>query len=239
MYDIGVVQETSLGGAGANFSETLWTTVLRAKDDGAALGRLIERNWKPLYFYLRRKGRDVEVAKDQTQAFFVHLIDHRLMDRAERGRGRFRNFLLAALEHFLSNEYRLATAEKRGGGANPLSLDFGEAESQYVPALAETAESLYTRAWAAAVIQDALQELKSELGDRFEAVRGHLAAEGPRPSYRETAAKLGITEFDVTNLLNRTRGRLGELIVARVRDTVEGDPGEEVSELLRALGRKS
>jgi DNA-directed RNA polymerase specialized sigma24 family protein len=234
-----VSNETSLGGAGSTFSETLWSTVIRAKDDGAALGRLIERTWKPLYFYLRRKGRDVEAAKDQTQAFFSHLIEHRLMDRVVQGRGRFRGFLLAALEHFLANEYRGATAKKRGGGTAPVTLDFSQAEAQYEPGLAETPESLYTRAWAVSVIDGALQDLRQDLGDRFDAVRDHLAARSVRPTYRETAANLGITEFDVANLLQKCRARLGELIVARVRDTVEGDPGEEVSELLRALGRKS
>jgi RNA polymerase sigma-70 factor (ECF subfamily) len=217
----------------------MWTTVLRAKDDGAALGRLIERTWKPVYFYLRRKGRDVEAAKDQAQAFFSHLIERRLMDRVEQGRGRFRGFLLASLEHFLANEYRIATAEKRGGTGVPLSLDFGEAETQYQPALAETAETLFTRAWAVGILQGALAELRGELGERFDALRAHLSAEGPRPSYRETAGKLGVSEFDLANQLRRARVRLGELVVARVRDTVEGDPGEEVSELLRALGRKT
>lgn len=231
--------ETSIGGPRAQFQETLWSSVLRAKDDGAALGRLVERTWKPLYFYLRRKGRDVEAAKDLTQAFFAHLFEQRLLERVERGRGRFRSFLIAALEHFLANEYRLATAEKRGGGAKPLSLDFGEAETQYVPALAETPEDLYTRAWAASVLAGALEDLKRELGDRFEALRAHLQADGERPSYRATADRLGLKESDVTNLLHRARQRLGELIVERVRDTVDGDPRDEVGELLRALSKKS
>lgn len=234
-----MADETSLGGPGAAFAETLWSTVLKARDDGVALGRLIERTWKPIYFYLRRKGRDVEAAKDLTQAFFSHLIERRLMDRVEPGRGRFRGFLLSSLEHFLANEYRAATAEKRGGGAARLSLDFGEAEAQYVPALADTPESLYTRAWAVSVVQGAMSDLERELGGRFDAVRAHLSAGEARPSYRESAGKLGISEFDFANQLHRARVRLGELIVARVRDTVEGDPGEEVSELLRALGRKS
>jgi RNA polymerase sigma-70 factor (ECF subfamily) len=213
--------------------------VIRAKDDGAALGRLIERTWKPLYYYLRRKGRDVETAKDQTQAFFTHLIEHRLLDRVEEGRGRFRNFLLAALEHFLANEYRIAHAAKRGGGLALLSLDFAQAEAQYEPGLAETPESLYLRAWASSVLQGALEDLERDLGAQFDAIRDHLSFKGSRPSYRDTAAKLGITEFEVANLLRRARERLGVFILARVRDTVQGDPTEEVSELLRALGRKS
>lgn len=230
--------ETSIGGPRAVFQDTLWSSVLRARSDPGALSRLIERTWKPLYFYARRGGRDVEAAKDLTQAFFAHLIEGGLLDRVERGRGRFRGFLLAAFDHFLANQHRIATAGKRGGGATPLSLDFAGAESQYAPSLAATPEELYTRAWAMGVLQEAFDGLRAELGERFDAVKAHLSAEGPRPSYRQTAEALGIAETDVTNLLHKARRRLGELIVERVRDTVEGDPGQEVAELLRALGAK-
>ncbi|HEU4334227.1 MAG TPA: hypothetical protein VFT32_06990 [Candidatus Eisenbacteria bacterium] len=232
-------EETSLGGPRAAFAETLWTTVLRAKDDGAALGRLIERTWKPLYFYVRRKGRDVEQAKDLTQAFFAHLMESRLLDKVERGRGRFRSYLISALEHFLANDYRTAHAEKRGGAVSTLGLDFTGAEREFEPSLAETPEDLYLRAWAAAVLKESLAILKSELGSQFDAVRRHLSAEGERPSYRDSAAALGMSEFDFTNFLRRARLRLRALVLERVRDTVDGDPEEELAELLRALGRKS
>jgi DNA-directed RNA polymerase specialized sigma24 family protein len=237
-YHPRVTEETALGGPQAAFAETLWTTVLRAKDDGAALGRLIERNWKPLYFYIRRKGRDVEQAKDLTQAFFTHLLEIRLLDRVERGRGRFRSYLVAALEHFLANDYRSARAEKRGGAVATLALDFGGAEREFEPALADTPEDHYLRSWAAGVLKDSLQALKAEMGGRFDAVRPHLSADGDRPTYRDSAAAAGMTEFDFTNFLRRARLRLRGLIVERVRDTVDGDAADEVAELLNAFRKK-
>ena len=238
-YTLCVPRETSLGGSKAAFPETLWSSVLRAKDNDASFGRLIERTWKPLYFYLRRKGRDVEGSKDVTQAFFAHLIERRILDKVEEGRGRFRSFLIAALEHFLANEYRIASAEKRGGGKAPLSLDFNVAEAQFDAKLGETPEDLYTRAWALEVLQGAMSSLRSELGDRFEAVRAHLSADTARPSYRETARALGVSETEVNNLLHRARTRLGQLMIDGVRDTVEGDPSGEVADLMKALSRKS
>jgi len=234
-----VVEETALGGPQAAFSDTLWTTVLRAKDDGAALGRLIQRNWKPLYFYIRRKGRDIEQSKDLTQAFFTHLLEIRLLDRVERGRGRFRSYLIAALEHFLANDYRTARADKRGGAAPTLDLDFGDAEREFEPAFADTPEDHYLRSWAAGVLKDALQALETELGDRFDAVRPHLSAEGDRPTYRDSAAAAGLSEFDFTNFLRRARLRLRGLIVERVRDTVDGDAAEEVADLLNAFRKRT
>ncbi len=230
-----MTRETSLGGPAAAFPETAWSTVLRAKDDGSALGRLIERAWKPLYFFVRRKGADVETAKDQVQSFFAHLLETRLIDRVVEGRGRFRNFLVAAFDHYLANDYRVRTAEKRGGTSRPLSLDFAQAESQYLPSGDESADDLYRRVWAADVLRAALDGLRAEFPDRFEIVRAHLMAEGPRPTYRESADRLGISEFDVANLLHRARVRLGELILLQVRDLVEDDPQDEVAELLRAF----
>lgn len=228
-----------MGGPIASFPETAWSTVLRAKDDGSALGRLIERSWKPLYFFVRRKGTDVETAKDQVQGFFTHLMEVRLMDRVVEGRGRFRSFLLAAFDHFLANDYRVRAAEKRGGTSRPLSLDFVQAETQYLPGSDESPESLYRRTWAADVLRAALDGLRAEFSDRFDIIRAHLLAEGPRPSYRESAERLKVSEFDVANLLHRARVRLGELILLQVRDTVDDDPADEVAELLRAFRRNS
>ncbi|HXX94065.1 MAG TPA: hypothetical protein VEN81_10550 [Planctomycetota bacterium] len=234
-----MTRETSLGGPAAAFPETAWSTVLRAKDDGTALGRLIERSWKPLYFFARRQGADVETAKDRVQAFFAHLLEVRLMDRVVQGRGRFRSFLLAAFDHFLANDYRLWTAEKRGGTARPLSLDFAQAETQYLPSGDESPEDLYRRAWASDVLRAALEALRAEIPDRFDLIRAHLLADGPRPTYRESARGLGVSEFEIANLLHRARVRLGELIVLQVRDTVEDDPQDEVRDLLQAFRRNS
>ena len=234
-----MTQETSLGGPIGSFPETAWSTVLRAKDGGSALARLLERSWKPLYFYARRKGAPVETAKDQVQAFFAHLMEVRLMDQVVQGRGRFRSFLLSAFEHFLANDFRIRTAEKRGGTLRTLSLDFLQAESEYLPSDVESPEDVFRRSWASDILRAALDGLRSEFPDRFDAIRSHLMAEGPRPSYRETADRLRISEFDVANLLHRARIRLGELILSHVRDTVEDDPHDEIAELMRAFHRKS
>lgn len=234
-----MVEETALGGPDGAFADTLWTTVLRARDDGAALGRLIERTWKPLYFYVRRKGRDVEQAKDLTQAFFAHLLETRLLDRVERGRGKFRSYLIAALEHFLANDYRTGHAAKRGGGAATLPLDFPGAERDFEPALGDTPEDHFLRAWAVDTLKGALQALKDEMGAQFAAVRPHLSADAGRPTYRDSAAAAGMSEFEFTNFLRKARLRLRALIVERVRDTVDGDADAEVAELLDALRKKS
>jgi len=66
------------------------------------------------------------------QDFIVSLIERRAIEKANPARGRFRTFLLAALDHFLTDRKRRETRQKRGGGIPGLSLEFpgGEQESR-------------------------------------------------------------------------------------------------------------
>jgi hypothetical protein len=68
-----MVRETTMGGSGRGFGQTAWTVILKARDR-KELGALVEMYWKPCYFYVRRKGHDVEDAKDLTQGFFSDFI---------------------------------------------------------------------------------------------------------------------------------------------------------------------
>src|SRR5260221_110830 len=127
--------ETNTGGSGHRFESTLWTVVLSAKDPSSigrreALEQLVNAYWKPLYLFVRHRGHDQEFSKDLIQGFFAALIDKNYLQYVSRDRGKFRTFLLTAVQHYLSNEYDRARASKRGGGRTPLSLDYDEAEAE-------------------------------------------------------------------------------------------------------------
>ena len=81
----------------------------------AALARLCQSYWYPLYAYARRRGYSADDAQDLTQEFFARLLAQNWLAQADRQRGRFRTFLLSAMGHFLANEWDKARAEKRGG----------------------------------------------------------------------------------------------------------------------------
>ena len=103
------------------FATTHWSVVLAAADGAApgsdeSLSALCQTYWFPLYAHVRRRGHDAESARDLTQGFFAELLAQRTFARADRNRGRFRTFLLAALDHFLHHAHRDALALKRGGG---------------------------------------------------------------------------------------------------------------------------
>src|SRR5881396_1870083 len=94
-----------------NYSATThWSVVLAAgrRDTTratAALEKLCQTYWFPLYAYVRRRGHSPEDARDLTQSFFASLLEKKYLERADRERGRFRTFLLSSLENFLNNEW--------------------------------------------------------------------------------------------------------------------------------------
>jgi hypothetical protein len=46
----------------------------------------------PLYAYIRRRGHIPEEAQDLTQGFFLHLLEHKTLGRADPLKGKFRSF---------------------------------------------------------------------------------------------------------------------------------------------------
>src|SRR5215471_19148116 len=101
-------------GTGARvFATTHWSVVMAAGQDDSpparrALETLCRAYWYPIYVYVRRKGYGADEAEDLTQEFFAQLIEKHHLRQADREKGKFRTFLLAALDHFLASEWRRA-----------------------------------------------------------------------------------------------------------------------------------
>ena len=109
------------------FPNTRWSVVLAARqpspESAAALEAICRAYWYPLYAYVRRCGQSPHDAQDLTQAFFCRLLEKRLLDFADREKGRLRSFLIASLKNFMSNEWRRAATQRRGGGQAPAQID--------------------------------------------------------------------------------------------------------------------
>ncbi len=151
----------------ARFETTHWSVVLAAgqgetSQSREALSALCETYWYPLYAYVRRKGYDAEESADLTQGFFAHFLQKNYLGTVRRERGRFRTYLLGALNHFLANERDRAGARKRGGGRVLERLDVADAEERYhvEPSHVETPERLFERRWALTVLERALARLQ-------------------------------------------------------------------------------
>jgi RNA polymerase sigma factor (sigma-70 family) len=232
------------------FATTEWSVVLAAGDIGRheariALARLCETYWYPLYAYVRRRVGQVHDAQDLTQAFFCHLLEKQSLARADRQRGRFRTFLITALQNFLANEWEKQSAKKRGGGKTELSLDFDTGESRYrIEPLDElTPEKLYDRRWVLTMLDQVLERLRNELLEagkhrQFEQLKETLLGEATDADYQRAAVALGITPAAAKQAAYRMRKRYRQLFRGEVARTVanDADVDDEIGRLLETLG---
>ena len=139
-------------------------------------------------------------AQDLTQSFFAEMIETRFFRGADRAKGRFRSFLLGTLKHFVADARDRERAQKRGGGVAPVQLDeaaISQAEAQAARSNHWSADRVYEREWATALLRQALDRLQQECvlagkGALFEALKSHLSAEaGTTVPYDVIAPQLG------------------------------------------------
>ena len=130
----------------------------------AALGELYRIYWYPLYAYIRRRGHAPPEAQDLTQGFFLHLLEHKTLERVDPMKGKFRSFLLGCLQNFLSTEAERARCLKRGGGVEFISIDLQGAENRYTlePIDALSPEKVFAARWAVALLGEAMNRLRQE-----------------------------------------------------------------------------
>ena len=229
------------------FMTTRWTIVQRASsgsvaDAERALEEICQTYWFPLYAYIRRRGQSPEDAEDLTQAFFQQLLEKRWIENADRDKGKLRAFLITALKHFMAKEWRKESAQKRGGGERPLSLDSRMAEGRYAstgtPQL--KAASLFDRQWALTLLDLTMQRLEQDYTDSSKAALFAQLKDGlviQTPDYSTLAAKLGMSEGAVRVAVHRLRKRFRELYRAEVAQTLPdgADLDEEINHLSASL----
>lgn len=234
----------------ARFVTTRWSIVCAAaahpRDETGrvALASLCQSYWYPLYAFARRCGYDAEAASDLTQAFFARLLEKNYVSDADRTRGRFRTFLLASLKHFLANEANRERALKRGGGRAIVSIDVADAESRFrsEPAHALTAEKLFDRQWALALLESVLSGLREEYAavgkvKLFDVLRPSLTFAPDAESYERIARDLGTSAGGVKIAVHRMRQRYRRRLRHAIADSVEHerDVEDEIRSLFEAL----
>src|SRR5215472_18143994 len=212
----------------------------REQDGSAALAELCGLYWYPLYAFARRRGHSPEDAQDLVQGFFEHLIGSRGLATVERSKGRFRSFLVASFQNFITVEDRRARAQKRGGRAEVIRLDWQDAERRLVfePEDRLTPETLYDAQWALLLLRRATERLEQEnavagTAKTFRILKGFLArdVDSHAPlTYEEAADALGVGVPNVTSLIRRLRQRHTQLVREEVERTVL-DPAEVEAEL--------
>ena len=231
------------------FAATRWSLVRAAGADSTlrarkALEQLCRLYWPPLYAFVRRCGSPPHDAQDLVQGFFLQLLAKDALGAVDPRKGKFRSFLLAALKHYLSNERDRARAQKRGGGALPVSIDEQDAEGRYLrePADPMTPEKLYERRWALTVLEQALARVRKEYAAAgrsalFDQLKDGLAGGEKGPAQAEIAGRLDMTPGAVKVAAHRLRKRYREILREEIADTVSGpdEIEEEIRHLFRSL----
>jgi RNA polymerase sigma-70 factor (ECF subfamily) len=227
------------------FATTRWTVVLAARDRTAsaadvALEELCRTYWYPLYAYVRSRSSSREDAEDLTQAFFARFLEKNYLDGLASEKGRFRAFLLAALKHFLANEWDRANRQKRGGGVANLSLDWQSADTRFgiEPADNLSPDKLYDRAWAVTLLERVIIRLRDEnvregKAASFEQLKPFLMSGKGALPYAQAAVPLQMTESAVRVAVHRLRRRYRELLREEIAQTLSHP--DQVEEEMRAL----
>jgi len=193
---------------------------------------------------VQRQGIGPEEAKDITQGFFADLLEHKSLTAVRKEKGRFRSYLLGALKYFLADERRRAMAIKRGKGQRfiPLEELSADERTEIEPSDPVTAEQIYERRWASAVLSRVLGLLKNEYSAAgnatlFDSLKQLLPDEPGAPSQANVAAQLGMTENAVRQAFHRFRQRYQLLLREEIAHTVAtpGDVEDELRHLIAVV----
>jgi RNA polymerase sigma-70 factor (ECF subfamily) len=243
---------TEIGGIREAFLTTHWSFI---EDIGAGpkerekamIGLLLERYWKPVYCYLRRKGYNNEDAKDLTQGFFQEVVLGReLIQQADRLKGRFRTFLLTSLDRYLINVQKAQTTQKRMPRNKLVSLKVEPPElSDTVSKLSP--EDSFNYAWVSSLLEQVLTEVKAACQEEGKAVHWIVFNERllqpvkngiEPPAMSEICRKHGLkSPIKASNMIITVKRRLRRAFGEHLRNSVTSDEEaiDELNEIKRFL----
>lgn len=236
-------QHSPLGDIG-RFRTTRWSAVLlsaQSQTPGSqpALAELCRTYWYPIYAFIRRRGFSAEDAQDLTQGFFLHLLDHKALRQVSPVKGKFRSFLLASLQNYLSDQADSVRCLKRGGNIEFVPLDMKSAEDLYQLAPLDffTADKIFDARWAMTVLDEAMGRLGEEYAAQgkasmFETLKPFIDPINGRAAlcYEGVANTLQVSLGSAKKLIFRLRKRYASLLREEVARTVS-DPAEVEPEI--------
>jgi RNA polymerase sigma factor (sigma-70 family) len=195
-----------------------------------AFDTLVALYWRPVYKYLRVRGRrSVEDAEDLTAGFFGRAFEKESLASYDPSRASFHGFLRMLLDRYASNEEKHARRQKRGGGET--RLDFEAAEAELARAGSDAAadpEDLFHKEWVRSAFALSVDRLRaacvaSNHATDFALFEAYDLEPEEGVSYRSLAAKHGMPETTVTNRLSAVRRRFREIVLETLREATASD----------------
>ncbi len=220
------------------FHTTHWTTIL-----GSRTG-LCEAYYEPVRNFIRRTVGDNHFqyggrnAEDLTHDFFLRVLQGEEFHRLERGKGRFRSYLLGAVKFFLADVREKSAALRRGGNKMIVALpDDVEDPSAEL-------ELRFDRDWAETIVSRAVTQLRQEAteageAERFELVKFWLSGDAVEADRDRALKTLEISKEHFKVLVSRLRKKFREKIRNQIAQTVENETEipAELDYLIRVLRR--
>jgi DNA-directed RNA polymerase specialized sigma24 family protein len=234
-----------------SFPRTHWSRIAALKgavstERQEALNYLAERYWKPVYCYVRRRGFEPAEAEDMVQEFFLTAFANELFAKADPARGRFRNFLLKSMQHFLAQQWRDRHALKRHPVEGFVSIHklSSEAEAGVEPKDTETPEDTFNRNWYCELVLRVLHAVEQEFlanGKRIhidllrQRIIDPILNGTEAPSLRELADRYALSIKDVENRIITARRAYQRLLREEIRLYASSE--DEVAAEIRDLWR--
>lgn len=242
---------TKMGGGKGSFQTTAWTLILDAKTSNLQrqkliINELMAKYWKPVYCYCNRKGYDNEKAKDLTQGFFQDVVlGRRLIQQAEKNKGRFRTLLLTALDRYIIDMHKQETAGKRLPKDRLFAL-----EDYDLPEIPQVSpEQGFNYAWLADLLDKVLSQVKQEClttGKQAYWEIFRLRVLDPIMHNEKPVALSQITEMHgidnqakISNMLVTVKRRLRKALENRLKQLGQSDPQieEEIQDLMNIFSK--
>ncbi len=231
------------------FPPTRWTLVDLAADRSAAeavkaLGELLERYLPALKAHLMYGRRlKPDRADDLIHSFIAEkILEGELLGRADRDRGKFRTFLLTALDRYTISQFRKEQAARRSPGEGAM-MALDEVADWVEDDAATPRTSAYDLAWIREIIHETLRRVERECTGSgresywriFEARVANPILHGAAPEpYDRIVGRLGFpTPMQASNALITVKRMFERQFRAVIREYV-GDE-KEVEEEIREL----
>lgn len=222
---------------------TRWSLIARAHEGSdevriEALNDLLERYLPVLHWYLtRHPGLDAHRREDLVQGFIASkILEHSILERADRSRGRFRTFLLNAFQNYIRDELRRAGAARRTPSGGPL-LPLEEADGTSTD---DNLDRQFQQAWISQMVGIAVEGVREECAQhdrddvwtifRVRLLEPMLEGATPTP-YGELVKQLKLdSPSQAANLLITAKRMFSRHLHAVVVETVD-DPTQAEAEL--------
>ena len=231
------------------FPTTQWTAIERAGGQGTAglvaLDQLLVRYLGPLRAHLtmyKRLAR--EDAEDLLQGFISEkVLERQILEKADPQRGRFRTFLLVALDRYVASELR-TRGRKRRSASGQLPVDQASHALDPKPGPSDAFEI----AWARQVLADAARRMHDQClagnrQDLWEIFEGRVLAptlDGSEPiAYEQFVRQFSISSTQAVNLLTTAKRMYARNLRGVVGEYMTDDQqiDQEIAELRAILGR--